>query len=171
MTEMSSVEGIVNEVIELRKEKCFHKAEEILRNAITSDSKAWELWNQLGHVLVAIENYTEAASSFEMATELNPNGFWLWLSLGYARKEDTQIEGAIEATLKATELGSEYNERGSALYNLGCYTCIAGRTDEALDYLEKAFKEDGSMREWAREDSDLESLRTDKRFHKLLDSD
>jgi tetratricopeptide (TPR) repeat protein len=168
---MTSVEEIVNEVINLRKEKCFHEAEEILRDAIISDSKAWELWNQLGHVLVAVQNYTEAASSFELATELNPNGFWLWLSLGYARKEDAQIEGAIEATLKATKLSSKPNERGSALYNLGCYNCIAGRTNEALDYLEKAFNEDGGMREWAREDSDLESLRTDKRFHKLLKSD
>ena len=42
---------------------------------------------------------------------------------------------------------------------------------DALDYLDKAFEKDGSMREWAKEDSDLESLRTDKRFQKMMKSD
>ena len=98
------------------------------------------------------------------------NIFWLWLSLGYTRKEIEQLDGAISATLKASELGRKSNEIGSALYNLGCYTCIAGRNDEALDYLGKAFEKDDSMREWAKDDSDLDSLRKDKRFLKLLKS-
>ncbi|MFX1605505.1 MAG: tetratricopeptide repeat protein [Promethearchaeota archaeon] len=165
---MKSVEEITENVVHLRKEKHFQEAEDILRAAIAHDSNAWQLWNQLGHVLVAKEKYAEAASAFEAATELNPNGFWLWISLGYARKENTQLDGAIEATLRATKLTTEPNEIGSALYNLGCYTCIAGKHDEALGYLEVAFQNDESIREWARDDLDLESLKTDKRFLKLL---
>ncbi|MHA2151319.1 MAG: TPR end-of-group domain-containing protein, partial [Candidatus Thorarchaeota archaeon] len=126
--------------------------------------------NQLGHVLVASGDFNEAATAFETATNLNPNGFWLWLSLGYTRKEIEQLDGAISATLKASELGTKPKEVGSALYNLGCYSCITGRNDEALDYLGKAFEKDDSMREWAHDDSDLDSLRNDKRFQKLLKS-
>jgi tetratricopeptide (TPR) repeat protein len=168
---MTDVEETTKNVVALRKEKRFNEAEEILRAAIDVDAKAWELWNQLGHVLVASENFVEAASAFETATQLNPNGFWLWLSLGYTRKELSQIDGAIDATLKATALVSKQNEIGFALYNLGCYNCLAGKHDEAIHYLGRAFQKDGSIREWARDDSDLESLKTNERFLRLLKSD
>lgn len=167
---MKDAEEIASKVVDLRKENRLDEAETILRDAIRSDDRAWQLWNQLGHVLVVSRDLSGAASAFETATKLNPNGFWLWLSLGYTHKQLNQIDEAISATLRATELGSQPNEIGSALYNLGCYTCIAGRHDDALDYLGKAFEKDGSMKDWAREDSDLESLRTDERFQKLLKS-
>ncbi|MHA1963758.1 MAG: TPR end-of-group domain-containing protein [Candidatus Thorarchaeota archaeon] len=168
---MNDVDEITKNVVDLRKAKRLEEAEAILRTAIDGDSEAWQLWNQLGHILVATENYTEALSAFETATKLNPNGFWLWLSLGYVRKEMSRIEGAIDATLKATELGTKRHEIGSALYNLGCYNCIAGKYDEAIDYLDRAFQEDDSIKEWAREDSDLEYLKTNERFLRMLKSD
>jgi tetratricopeptide (TPR) repeat protein len=99
---------------------------------------------------------------------LNPNGFWLWLSLGYVRKEMSLLDGAIDATLRATELGTKPNEIGSALYNLACYNCLSGKQDVAIDYLDRAFKKDKSMKEWARDDSDFDSLKADERFLKLL---
>ncbi|MGY5865373.1 MAG: tetratricopeptide repeat protein [Candidatus Thorarchaeota archaeon] len=167
---MNDIEEIANRAVELRKEKRLDEAESMLKDAIGRDDKAWQLWNQLGHVLVANGDFSEAANAFETATILNPNGFWLWLSLGYTRKEIEQLDDAISATLKATELGTKPKEVGSALYNLGCYNCLAGRTKDALEYLDKAFEKDDSMREWAKEDSDLESLRADDRFQKLLKS-
>ncbi|MFW9789478.1 MAG: tetratricopeptide repeat protein [Candidatus Thorarchaeota archaeon] len=168
---MIDAEEIANHAVDLRKEKRYDEAESLLRDALSTDKTAWQLWNQLGHVLVAIESFTDAADAFEKATKLNPNGFWLWLSLGYARKEITQIDGAIEATLKATELSTKPNEIGSALYNLGCYNCLAGRHHEALDYLEKAFQKDKSIKEWALDDSDLDSLKENERFQQLLKDD
>jgi tetratricopeptide (TPR) repeat protein len=168
---MTSIDAITKTAVNLRKEKRYEEAEEILKNAIQEDAKEWQLWNQLGHVLVATENFTEAASAFETATHLNPNGFWLWLSLGYVRKEMSQIDAAIDATLKATKLGTKPNEVGSALYNLGCYNCIAGRHEEAIGYLDRAFQKDVAIREWAREDTDLESLKNNKQFLRLLNSD
>ena len=167
---MSDVEDITTRAIGLRKEERYEEAERLLRDAITEDEDAWQLWNQLGHVLVATENYAAAAPAFENATQLNPNGFWLWLSLGYVRKEMSQIEGAIDATLKATKLGTKPNELGYALYNLGCYNCLAGKHDVAIGYLDSAFKKDESIREWAHDDSDLESLKTDERFLRMLKS-
>ena len=167
---MSNIEDIAREAVNLRKSERYEEAERMLRNAIKNDENAWQLWNQLGHVLVAVEKYGDAAGAFATATQLNPNGFWLWLSLGYARKENTQLDGAIEATLRATKLSTKPNEIGSALYNLGCYNCIAGRHDEAIEYLDRAFQKDESIREWARDDSDLESLKTNERFLKIVKS-
>ena len=53
---MNDVDEVTKNVVNLRKEKRLEEAEEILRTAIVEDSKAWQLWNQLGHVLVAAEN-------------------------------------------------------------------------------------------------------------------
>lgn len=168
---MSQVETITERIVELRKEKRFDEAERVARLAISDDENAWELWDQLGHVLVANQNFGEAASAFETATKLNPNGFWLWLSLGYVKKELNQLDDAIEVTVKATKLTTRPNEMGSALYNLGCYNCVAGRREDALEYLDRAFQEDESIKEWARDDSDLDSLRNNKLFLSLLESD
>ncbi|MHA2151790.1 MAG: tetratricopeptide repeat protein, partial [Candidatus Thorarchaeota archaeon] len=79
---MKDVEKIAKMAVGLRKEKKLDEAEQILRDAINEDGEAWQLWNQLGHVLVASGDFNEAATAFETATNLNPNGFWLWLSLG-----------------------------------------------------------------------------------------
>lgn len=83
-------------------------------------------------------------------------------------KQFDQIDETISATLKATELGSQPNEIGSALYNLGCNNCLAGKHDGAIEYIDRAINLDSSIREWAREDSDLSSLHDDERFAKLM---
>ncbi len=101
---MNGIEEITKRAVELRKEKRLDEAESVFRDALRHDDKAWQLWNQLGHVLVTNGDFSEAINAFETATTLNPNGFWLWLSLGYTRKEIEQLDGAINATLKATEL-------------------------------------------------------------------
>lgn len=44
-------------------------------------------------------------------------------------------------------------------YNLGCYYARALRTEEALPPLRRALEADPSLREWARSDPDLESVR------------
>jgi len=165
---VKDAEEITSKVVDFRKENRLDEAETILRDAIRSDDRAWQLWNQLGHVLVTTGDLSGAAAAFEAAIKLNPNGFWLWLSLGYTRKQLNQLDGAISATLKATELGSQPNEIGSALYNLGCYNCLAGKHDEVIEYIDRAINLDSNIREWAREDSDLTSLQDDERFAKLM---
>lgn len=55
-----------------------------------------------------------------------------------------------------------------AYYNLACIRAIQGRTEEALAELEKAVKAGFKDTSWARRDGDLEPLRADPRFHKIL---
>jgi len=49
--------------------------------------------------------------------------------------------------------------RARADYNFGCYYARNGRADEALPLLRRAIDADGSLREWAKSDPDLESVR------------
>jgi serine/threonine protein kinase/tetratricopeptide (TPR) repeat protein len=54
------------------------------------------------------------------------------------------------------------------LYNIACLHAIAGRTNLALDHLERAVEKGMRNRDWFMTDPDLESVRNDPRFHELL---
>ena len=53
-------------------------------------------------------------------------------------------------------------------YGLACVHAVNGHRDEALESLGKAIELKPEAREWAREDTDFESLREDERFRSML---
>jgi len=53
---------------------------------------------------------------------------------------------------------------GGLLYNLACAEARLGDTDAALEHLAEAFAERPDLREFARDDEDLASIRDDPRF-------
>jgi len=56
----------------------------------------------------------------------------------------------------------------STLYNVGCVYALLNKQDDAIDCLEKAADKGYSYKEWIRNDSDLDSLRSLPRFQALL---
>jgi tetratricopeptide (TPR) repeat protein len=59
-------------------------------------------------------------------------------------------------------------EETSIIYNVACVYALLGRTEEALDCLGKVMDQGTFYKNWAAKDSDLDSLRSDPRFHALL---
>jgi tetratricopeptide (TPR) repeat protein len=68
--------------------------------------------------------------------------------------------------LKALMLDAldRYEDRGALLYNLACAETLLGERDAALEHLAAAIEERPDLRDNAREDGDLESIRDDPRF-------
>ena len=67
---------------------------------------------------------------------------------------------------RAVEVASEglprHGDDAGLLYNIACWEALAGRREEALAHLRQAYElEPDKVREWARDDPDLESLRGD----------
>ncbi|NIM00281.1 MAG: protein kinase [Acidobacteria bacterium] len=56
------------------------------------------------------------------------------------------------------------------LYNAACIYCIAGRFDEAIEFLERAVRHGFSNRDWMRNDVDLDPLHDSPRFSALVES-
>jgi hypothetical protein len=56
------------------------------------------------------------------------------------------------------------------LYNLACCESLAGRTADAIEHLHAALEISSSdrLRDLAREDSDLDAIRDDPAFQKLI---
>jgi predicted esterase len=60
-------------------------------------------------------------------------------------------------------------EKGSdQFYNLACYESLAGRIDESIYWLQEAGLKEGVSIDWSQEDSDLENLRDDPRWNRVL---
>jgi tetratricopeptide (TPR) repeat protein len=72
--------------------------------------------------------------------------------------------------------GLEWAQRALALepeepmlvYNIGCIYALAGERDAALDCLERAAFSGLSQREWYLHDTNLDSLRGEPRFDRLM---
>jgi Flp pilus assembly protein TadD len=165
---MSNIEEIVLRAGDLRKDGQLNEAARILRLASQSHSDHWPLWAELGHILVAKTEYEEAHESFVKAIDLNPDMSGLWNNLGYVRKEIGDIDGAIEATLKSKSLSVTETDMNVANYNLACYYCLAGNRERSISCLSEALQADSSMKEWAKQDSDFDSIREDEDFIMLV---
>jgi hypothetical protein len=66
----------------------------------------------------------------------------------YAKARDVVTEGM-----------AEHGEHPSFLYNLACYEALGGEGDEAIAHLTRALELDPKLREIAKSDSDLDSIR------------
>lgn len=70
-----------------------------------------------------------------------------------------------EAVAYVEEHMGEYPDSAATHYNLACFKALAGDSDGALTELIRAYEmEPERVREWAANDSDLDSIRTDPRY-------
>jgi tetratricopeptide (TPR) repeat protein len=53
-------------------------------------------------------------------------------------------------------------------YNVACAEAMSGRADDAIDHLSRGIELNEELRQFAKGDSDLDALRADPRFQKLV---
>jgi TolB-like protein/Tfp pilus assembly protein PilF len=97
--------------------------------------------------------------------ELNPDDARAWYLSGAALMRLGKVDEALERTCRAYAIDPE---DAGVLYNVACNYALAGKPDEAIDYLEKAIRNGFGQRSWVENDSALDSLRDDPRFQDLL---
>jgi beta-lactamase regulating signal transducer with metallopeptidase domain/tetratricopeptide (TPR) repeat protein len=88
-----------------------------------------------------------------------------WYSRGSELYDRNRFEKAAEAYQNAARLGYR---RETALYNAGCSYALAKQTAKAVATLREAYDEGFDDPEQFAEDTDLNSLRADPGFQKLL---
>jgi adenylate cyclase len=79
--------------------------------------------------------------------------------------EEGQAGRAIEWSARALEL---YPNDMSSLGNGACLQAKLGRTDRAIELLERVSALGWGQRDWLERDPDYDNLRDDPRFQKLL---
>lgn len=112
------------------------------------------------------KQWKEAAALWEQVVRVNPvrGEYWNQLASAYYNAKD--FRRSIPAYEKSLELG--HGDPANAAYNIACNYALLGDREAALRWLERAFELKFLNLEHARTDSDLESIRNDARYRKLV---
>ena len=76
--------------------------------------------------------------------------------------------GEYEAVIDRARETLEASGYAAPLYNLACCEALAGRTEDAIGHLRVAFERRPSLRDLAKEDTDLDPLRDEPEFLELV---
>jgi tetratricopeptide (TPR) repeat protein len=93
-----------------------------------------------------------------------PNGWELWAPLR-PLYDAGDYEAVVERGREDIETHPEYP---LLAYNLACCEALTGRTTDAVEHLRQAIERSERLREFAKEDSDLDSIRDESAFKELV---
>lgn len=94
-----------------------------------------------------------------------PTDEWVDLTEAWCRRRHDDLPGAIRCI---EQLLKGNHRHDIAHFNLACYLALSGETDRAIDELSLACGLNPECRQFARDEPDFDSLRTDERFRQLL---
>ena len=107
--------------------------------------------------------WAEAAQAYQKITEGEPNNGRAWLQLGKSRLSLGQYESAIIALEKNVAIG----KNPLAMVKIACAYTKLNQKEKALEWLEKAAKNNASASVNLSQETDLEPLRNDPRYKEI----
>ena len=125
------------------------------------------LYNR-GTAYVRLGRYDEALADYNRSLELRPNHPGTLNNRGNTHTKLERYGEALADFNHALELSPDNPD---TLFNLVCLFSLEGKTDDALAYLERAIEKDKEYYKIARTDTDLDNIRDDPRFKKLIELD
>jgi hypothetical protein len=93
-----------------------------------------------------------------------PSGYEIWSQLRPAY-DAGDYDAVADRGKELIERNPQYPE---PIYNVACCEALAGRKEDAIAHLRQAIALDERTREYAKGDSDLDSLRDDPAFKELV---
>jgi tetratricopeptide (TPR) repeat protein len=113
------------------------------------------------------KNYAEAVKAYRAMTVEDPKDGFAWYRLGTSLQSSGQLDAAIDAAKRATEFP---DVRADAHFNIACAYARQGKSDAAIEQVQRAVAA-GFKAKWALNgDPDLASIRSDARFQKIVAS-
>jgi len=115
--------------------------------------------------LFKLGHFQEAKKLYEAVVGLDPGYVDALNNLGIIYIRDGNFNAAKENLEKAVRLNPTYVE---SYYNMACLYAIKGEVDQGFEYLKKAVSLDKNVKEWAKNDSDLQNLKGLNEFNKIV---
>jgi len=110
-------------------------------------------------------DHATAIASFQKLTEIDPKDAQAWHMLGYSLHLAGKLDEALPVHKKATEFPTT---APVAAYNVACVYALQGKPDDAFAWLDKAIGFGFDRPEQLEGDSDMDPLRKDPRFEKVM---
>lgn len=150
------------------KEKNTVPASEVSRPEAQSRSedygKAEECYERARH-LHKIGRLEDARRLYKKTFMLDPRSVYALNNLGVLYMQDKNYAEAQNSFEHAVQQRPDYVD---PYYNLACLHALKGETIRSLAQLKKAISLDTSVREWARKDRDLQSLKGQPGFQEII---
>ena len=141
--------------------------------AISPPAKKALEWRDLAaKAYVGAERYAEAVPQLYAALDLNPNSLPLLLALATCYKKTNQYARAIETMRTAERVcrrGANADSHATVSYGLAACFALARRKGDMLNWLERAFNEDGRLRNNLPADADFDDFRHDPDLKSLAE--
>ncbi len=121
----------------------------------------FELNKHRGEAFRQKKQHEKALIAFRRALAEKPSELSVMLGMSWCYKRTDQLPKAIAAMEQAYRL---FSDESIVLYNLACYLALAGEKDQALSWLGRSLRMNGSLRELIPNESDFDQLRDDPGF-------
>lgn len=150
---------------ELERRNELDAARNFYQSSVALDSTSTLAHNNLGMVAMKQSHPEEAIKNFKNAVAAKPHNWDARINLGIALWEMDRKSEAIEQYKHVVDNQPDYN--ASLYYNIACYYSLAGRTTQAMEWLEKALKYGYNNWDLILKDPDLKNLRDRSDFSHL----
>jgi tetratricopeptide (TPR) repeat protein len=107
----------------------------------------------------------KAVADFEKSLELSGGSTVMLSALGHAYAAAGESDRAVNVLRKLKRLSET---RFVSTYEIGLIHCALGQTEEAFEWLEKAYQERSGWLPYLKVEPRLDALRVDRRFADLL---
>ena len=180
----------------LKNLKRYEEAEAAYRKAIELNPSLPEAYSNLGSLLDDLKRYDEAEAAYRKAIELDPSESAAYNNLVILLRLINRIEDAMPLLEKVLEINPEdfnpylamasvnkqlgkdisndHTEKARQFmpeddwYNRACLESICDNFDLAFEHLQRAAQAEGFNPAWAWDDPDLQWVRDDPRFTKIV---
>lgn len=142
----------------------YEEAIQAFKQAIEIAPDTVSYYHNLGLVYSAQGNNENAIATFQKVLELDPNHGLAHASLGGYYKKT----GLEELAQKHIGIAMKYIYESENEYNRACLDAICGNNDQAIKLLRTALENKQTYVDWVLHDPDLDSLREDNRFKRLI---
>jgi serine/threonine protein kinase/Flp pilus assembly protein TadD len=146
--------------------RLFEKASEVNPDDYQAPQLLAMVYVGLGRKADAGESYRRAWQRAEKHLELHPDDARALYLGANALCQLGERARSLDWARRALAIDPE---DCGILYNIACVYALQGKTEEAIDCLEKAMTHAYWYKRWAQHDSDLDSLRSHPRFQSLMD--
>lgn len=143
------------------------EAEKAFRRAIELDPTFSRPHDDLAILLRKLGRFLEAEKESLAALRLEPNSVASHNNYGNLLVAMGRLAAAEKEYVESMRLDPSHP---SPKYNMACLKSRLGHLEEALTYFEQAIRLEPTFRDEALEDTDLDSIRGDPRFAKILSS-